>query len=138
MVEHVEKPLRKISVSEKTVKDKVKRPASQARKIATANLAVAVFSGKLLVDCVKGIRTSSAKDGRKAIELLVGDLRAIAETKTLPALMRLHGEQSARRLESASDIIAKTSAEIREVVVEQVAPMVAARIKANMACGRKA
>ncbi|MEO6716936.1 MAG: hypothetical protein ABIM50_06775 [Novosphingobium sp.] len=112
--------------------------AKKAGEVAKANALVAVASSKTLAAGLKEIGTVYVADSRNAVVVLKDDFKAIKGVKSVPAFVRLQGEQTARNIEAISAVASKNVASLRELVGGKVAPMVTDRLKANLELFRKA
>ena len=118
----------------------VKRMRSAAKDAAGAALQevketgrVASSAGKMLKDGLNEMRARNVADGRKALATLREEVKAMRQVKSLPQLVRLTGEQTARNLEAVSAVASRNAGELRELVTARVAPLVVGRAKANFA-----
>lgn len=132
------KPANNIRAKAADVQGKFKNVAIKAADVAKGNAVVVVASTKALTGGLKKIGAQNASNGRKAVQVLAADFKAIAKVKSLPELVRLQGEQTARTIEAVKATTSSNVADVRELVSKKVAPLVSAQFKANLDLFRKA
>ena len=120
------------------LQSKAKLAADKAGEVVKANAQVAVATGKVLAAGLKEIGIANVADGRTAIATLSGDFKSLSQVKSAAVMVSQQRENTARNFKAISAAGKRNVTDLRALVSGKVAPLVQARIKANLELFRKA